>query len=186
MSHSWGPHGLQHARLLCTTLSPRVCSNPCPLSQWCYLSISSPVALFSFSFQSFPASGSFLMSWLFKSALQSIGVSVLASVLTMNIWGLFPLGMTGLTSLHSKGHKSLLQHHNSEAPILQHPDFFFFFICGGFCHTLKWNSHGFTCVPHPNPPLPPPSPPAPSRFSQCTRSEHLSHASNLGWWSVSP
>ena len=30
--------------------------------------------------------------------------------------------------------------------------FFYFFICGGFCHTLKWNSHGFTCVPHPNPP----------------------------------
>ena len=30
--------------------------------------------------------------------------------------------------------------------------FFFFFICGGFCHTLKWNSQGFTCVPHPNPP----------------------------------
>ena len=29
---------------------------------------------------------------------------------------------------------------------------FFFFICSGFCHTLKWNSHGFTCVPHPNPP----------------------------------
>ena len=35
-------------------------------------------------------------------------------------------------------------------------------------------------------PLPPPSPPTPSRFSQCTRSERLSHASNLGWWSVSP
>ena len=30
--------------------------------------------------------------------------------------------------------------------------FFFFLICGGFCHTLKWNSQGFTCVPHPNPP----------------------------------
>ena len=29
---------------------------------------------------------------------------------------------------------------------------FFFFICGGFCHTLKWNSHGFTRVPHPDPP----------------------------------
>ena len=30
--------------------------------------------------------------------------------------------------------------------------FFFFFISGGFCHTLKWNSHGFTCVPIPIPP----------------------------------
>ena len=34
--------------------------------------------------------------------------------------------------------------------------------------------------------LPPPSPPAPSRSSQCTRSERLSHASNLGWRSASP
>ena len=61
-----------------------------------------------------------------------------------------------------------------------------FFICSGFCHTLKWNSHGFTCVPHPDPPLPPSSPPDPSRSSHCPRSERLSHASNLGWWSVSP
>ena len=29
---------------------------------------------------------------------------------------------------------------------------FYFFICSEFCHTLKWNSHGFTCVPHPDPP----------------------------------
>ena len=52
--------------------------------------------------------------------------------------------------------------------------------CSGFCHTLKWISHGFTCVPHPDPPLPPPPPPDPSGSSQCTRPEHLSHASNLG------
>ena len=58
--------------------------------------------------------------------------------------------------------------------------------CSGFCHTVTWISHGFTCVPHPNPPLPPPSPPNFSGSSQCIRPEHLSHASNLGWWSVSP
>ena len=57
--------------------------------------------------------------------------------------------------------------------------------CSGFCHTLTWISHGVTHVPHPDTPLPPPSPPDPSGSSQCTRSEHLSHASNLGWWSVS-
>ena len=55
----------------------------------------------------------------------------------------------------------------------------------GFCHTLTWISHGFTCTPHPDPP-PSPSPPDPSGSSQCTRPEHLSHTSNLGWWSVSP
>ena len=58
--------------------------------------------------------------------------------------------------------------------------------CSGFCHTVTWISHGFTCVPHPDPPLPPPSPPDPSGSSQCTSPKHLSHASNLGWWSVSP
>ena len=49
--------------------------------------------------QSFPASGSFLMSWLFTSGGQSIGASASASVLPMNIQGLFPLGLTGLISL---------------------------------------------------------------------------------------
>ena len=58
--------------------------------------------------------------------------------------------------------------------------------CSDFCHTLKWISHGFTCVPHPEPPLLPPSPSHPFGSSQCTSPEHLSHASNLGWWSVSP
>ena len=43
----------------------------------------------------------------------------------------------------------------------------------------------YMCSPSRSP-LPPPSPPAPSRSSQCTRSEHLSRASSLGWWSVSP
>ena len=41
---------------------------------------------------------------------------------------------------------------------------FFFFICGGFCHTLKWNSQGFTCVPHPNPPSHLPLHPVPLGF----------------------
>ena len=61
---------------------------------------------------------------------------------------------------------------------------FFFFICSGFCHTLK-QPWVYMCSPSQSP-LPPPSPPVPSRFSQCTRSERLSHASKLGWWSVSP
>ena len=59
------PDGLQHARLLCSSLSPWVCSNSCSLSQWCYLTISSSAAPFSFCLQSFPASGSFPMNQLF-------------------------------------------------------------------------------------------------------------------------
>ena len=66
VSDSLRPHGLQHARPPCPSPSPRVCSNSCPLSWWCHPTISSSVALFSY-LQSFPASGSFPMSWLFTS-----------------------------------------------------------------------------------------------------------------------
>ena len=61
------PHGLQHARPLCPPLSLGVCSNSCPLSQWCYLTISSSTTPFSFCLQSFPASESFPMSQFYAS-----------------------------------------------------------------------------------------------------------------------
>ena len=85
MSNYLRPHRLQHARLLCPSLSLGVCSNSCPLSQWTQLSISSSTALFSFCLQSFPASESFPMSQFFASRGQSIGASTSASVLPMNI-----------------------------------------------------------------------------------------------------
>ena len=103
LRHVWlQPHGLQHARLPCRSLSPGVCSNSCPLSQWCYLTISSSAAPFSFCLQSFPASGSFPMSQLLASGGQRTGGSNSASVLPMNIQGWFPLGWTGLITLRSK------------------------------------------------------------------------------------
>ena len=74
-SDSLQPHGLQPTRLLCPSLSPRVCSNSCPLSQWGHLTISSSVVPFSSCLQSFPASASLLMSWLLESGGQSIGAS---------------------------------------------------------------------------------------------------------------
>ena len=92
------PHGLSHTRLPCPSLSPRVCSKSCPLSQWCYPTISFSVIPFSSCFQSFPASGSFPMGQFFTSGGQSIG----ASVPPMNIQDWFPLGLTGLISLQSK------------------------------------------------------------------------------------
>ena len=96
-------HGLQHTRLLCPPLSSGVCSNLCPLSRWCYLIISCSDSCFSFCLQSFPASGSFPMSQLFASDGQSIGVSASASVLPMNTQSWFPLWLTSLISLESKG-----------------------------------------------------------------------------------
>ena len=64
MSDSLLPHGLQHARLLCPSPTPRACSNSCPLSQWCHPTISSTVVPFS-CLQSFPASGS--LQWVSSS-----------------------------------------------------------------------------------------------------------------------
>ena len=87
------PHGLQHARLLCPSLFPGVCSGSCPLSHWCHPAILSSVTAFSSCLQSFPASGSFPMSQLFASDSQSTGASASA----------FSLGLTGLISLRSKG-----------------------------------------------------------------------------------
>ena len=94
-------HGLQDARLLCPSPTPGACSNSCPSSQWCHLTISSSVLPFSSCIQSFPKSGSFQMSQFFTSGGKRTGVS--ASVLSMNIQDWFPLGLTGLIALQSKG-----------------------------------------------------------------------------------
>ena len=102
MSNSLWPHGLQHTSLLCPSPSPGACSNSCPSSRWCHPTISSSVIPFSSHLQSFPASGSIPINQLFISGGQSIGALASASVLSMNIQGWLPLGLTGLISLQSK------------------------------------------------------------------------------------
>ena len=114
MSDSLRPHALQHTRPPCPLPSLWACSNSYPLSQWCHPTISSSVAPFSSCLQSFPASGSFLMSQFFTSSGQCIGASASASILLKNIQDGYPLGLTGLISLQCKGLcKSLLQIHRS-------------------------------------------------------------------------
>ena len=100
VSDSFLPHGLQHT-MHCPSPSPRACSDSCPLSQWCHPTVSSSVVPFSPCPQSFPASGSFLMSRFFISGGQTIVAS--APVPPMNIQDWFPLGLTGLISLQFKG-----------------------------------------------------------------------------------
>ena len=78
VSDSLWPHGLQHTRLPCPSLSPGVCSNSCPLSWWCHSIILSSVTLFCP--QSFPASGYFQMSRLFTSGGPGIGTSAVRNV----------------------------------------------------------------------------------------------------------
>ena len=87
----------------CPSPTPGVHQNPCPFSQWCHPTVSSSVVLFSPCPQSFPASGSFPMSQPFASGGQSIGATASASVIPMSIQVWFPLGLTGLNSLLSKG-----------------------------------------------------------------------------------
>ena len=104
MSDSSRPHGLQHARLPCPSLSPGVCSNSSSLSWWCYLTMSSSVTHFSFCLHSLPASGSFPMNestllirwpkyWGFRFSISP----------SSEYFGLISFRVTGLISLLSKG-----------------------------------------------------------------------------------
>ena len=102
MSNSLWPHGLQHARPPHLSQSPRVCPGACPLYQWCHPSISSSDILFSCS-QSFPASGTFPMSQLFASGDQILELQLQHQYFQLSIQGWFPLRLTGLISLLSKG-----------------------------------------------------------------------------------
>ena len=102
MSDSLQPHGLQHTRLPCPSLSPRVCSNSFPLSEWCYLTILSFSIPFSFCLQSFPASGSFPVSGLFTSGGQILELQLQHQSFNEYLESI-PLGLTGWISLLSKG-----------------------------------------------------------------------------------
>ena len=109
MSDSWWPHGLQHSRLLCLSTSPVTCSDSCPLNQWC-----NPQSVDDAIQSSHPMLSPFPPAFnlpqhqgLFQCVSsshygQNIGASTSASVLPMNIQGLFHLGWTGCISLHSK------------------------------------------------------------------------------------
>ena len=86
------PYGLQHARLSCPSPTPGACSNSCPLSRWCHLTISSSVIPFSSCLQSFPAPG-FFSQWVssLHQVKKSTGVSASASLLPMDIQDRFHL-----------------------------------------------------------------------------------------------
>ena len=108
MSNSLQPHGLQHARLLCPSFFPRVCSNSCPLNRWSHPTISSSVTPFSSYPQSFQPSGSLPVSWLFASG---------AKLISFRIDWFRLLAVCGTL-------KSLLQHHSLKALILWCSAFF--------------------------------------------------------------
>ena len=116
-------HGLKYARLLCLPLSPGVCSNSCPLNQWCHAIISSSVTPFSFCHQSFPESRSFTM----KSALPIRGPKYwsLTNSPSSEYSGEISLRVDWINLLAVQGTlESLLQHHNLKASILPCSAFF--------------------------------------------------------------
>ena len=137
VSDSLWPHGLEHARLPCPSPSPGAGLNSCLLSQWCHPTISSSVIPFSSCLQSFPASGSFN-----ESALRirwpkywSFSFNISPS---SEYSGMISFRMDWLDLLAvQQTLKSLIQHHSSEASILQCPAFFRFQLSHPYMTTGK-------------------------------------------------
>ena len=124
MSNSLRPHEPQHSRPPCPSPTPRVHPNPCPSSQWCHPAIPSSVVPFSSCPQSFPASGSFLMSQLCMRWPKYSSFSFSISPSNEHP-GLISSRIDWLDLLAVQGTlKSLLQHHSSKASLLQRSVFF--------------------------------------------------------------
>ena len=140
-SNTLWPHGLQHTRLPCPSPNPRACLDSYPLSWWCHPTISSSIVPFSSCLHSFPGSESFPVNWFFASGDQSIGASVSASILPMNIQDWFPLGLTDLISLQSKGLSRIFS--NTTIQMHQFFDSVFFFFFSYLCVCVL--SH-FSCA----------------------------------------
>ena len=121
-------------------LSPGVSQNSCPLSPWCYLTISSSATPFSFCLQSFPASGSFPMSWLFTPGNQCIEASTSANSPSNEYSGLIWFRIDWFELIAVQGTlKSLLLHHDLKVSVLQHSDFFVVQLSHPYMNTGKKN-----------------------------------------------
>ena len=121
MPHPFWPHGLQHSRLSCTSLSPDVCSNSCSLCQWCHPTISSSVGSFSFP-EPFTASGSLNALcirwpeyWCFSFSISPSNEH--SGLISFRIDWFDLLAVQGTP-------KSLLQHHSTQASTLRCSVFF--------------------------------------------------------------
>ena len=148
MSDSLQPHGLQHARPPYPSLCPRVCSDSCPLSQWCHPAISSSVTPFSSCPQSFLASGSFLADnelalcirwpkyWSFSFSISPY--NEYSGLISFRIdWFDLPAVLGTLKSLH--------QYHSSKASILWCSAFVMVQLSPLYMTTGKLN-FGLSCI----------------------------------------
>ena len=122
MFNSLRPHGLQHTKLLCPSLSSRDCSNSCPLSQWCYLSHSLPPSS-PFAFNLSQHQG--LFQWVLDISWPKYWSFSFSISPSSEYSGLISSRMDWLDLLAVQGTlKSLLQHHSSKASILHCSAFF--------------------------------------------------------------
>ena len=122
MSDTLQPHGLQHTRFPCPSPSPRICSNTCPLSQWCHPNICRPLLLLPSIFPSigvFYSESAFRIRW---PKYSSFSFSISPSN-EYSGWISFKIDWFDLFAV--KGIlKSLLQHHSSKASVLRCSAFF--------------------------------------------------------------
>ena len=144
MSSFLWPHGLQHARLPCSSPTPRAYSNSVPMSRWCHPTISSSVVCFSSHLQSFPASSLFKwvsclhqvakvleiqlqhqsFQWIFRTDFWNSFSPILNNNLAEQSKGQLSDGLVGDLLAVQGTLKSLLQHHSSKASILRPSAFF--------------------------------------------------------------
>ena len=147
MFHSLWPHGLQHARLPCPLLSPRICSKSCPLSQWYHPTTSSSVTSFSSWLQHFQASGSFPMSQFFASGGQSYWSFSFSTSPSNEYSGLLSFRIAWFYLLAVQGPlKNLLQHHSSKASILWCSAFFMVQL--SYPYMTPGKNHSFDYMDH--------------------------------------
>ena len=131
-------HGLQHASLPCPSPSPKTCSNSCPLSQWRHPTISPSIIPFSSCLHPFPASGYFLMSWLFEFRWPEYWSFSFCISHSNNYSGLISFRIDWFDLFVVQGTlKSLLQHHSLKASILRCSAFFLVQLSHPFLTTAK-------------------------------------------------
>ena len=135
MSNSLRPHGLQHSKLLCPSLSPGVCSDSCPLSQWCYLILYCPILFLPSIFPSNRVISNESVLCIRWPTYWSFSFSFWIS--PSNIWVWFPFGLNGLISLQS----SLLQHHSLKTSVFWYSAFFMVHLSTSV-HDY-WKNHSF-------------------------------------------
>ena len=123
LSNSLSPHGLQHTRLPCPSLSPRTCTNSCPLSHWCNLTISSSATSFSSCLQSFPASWSFSTESALRIRWPKYWSFSFIISPSNEYSGLISFRTDGFDLLAVQRTLKSLQHHSSKASGLWQPKF---------------------------------------------------------------